>query len=93
VNNGDYTEAIQEVGCIVCRYLGIGFVPVDEVHHVESIRDGLSEWAKVGLCHEHHMGSGGIHHLSRRGFEMRYKLSQIDLLALQAKFLWKREAA
>jgi hypothetical protein len=89
LSNDDYTEAIEAAGCVVCRHLGNGFVPVQEVHHVESIRDGLSEWAKVGLCFEHHQGQNGIHKLSRRGFEMRYKLSQIDLLALQAKYLWK----
>ena len=91
MSNTDYTEAIEEIGCIVCLYLGNGFVPVDEVHHVESIRDGLSEWAKVGLCFHHHQGPEGIHTLSRRGFEMRFKLSQIDLLALQAKYLWKAQ--
>jgi hypothetical protein len=89
MNNADYTEAIQAIGCVVCRHLGNGFVPVQEVHHVESIRDGLSEWAKVGLCFEHHQGNQGIHTLSRRGFEAMHKISQIDLLALQAKYLWK----
>jgi hypothetical protein len=87
--NRDYTEAIQEVGCVVCRHLGNGFVPVEEVHHLEWSRDELSEWAKIGLCREHHQGPNGIHGLRRRGFEMRYKLTSIDLLALQAKYLWK----
>jgi hypothetical protein len=41
------------------------------------------------LCREHHQGPNGIHGLRRRGFEMRYKLTSIDLLALQAKYLWK----
>ena len=93
MSNATYTEAIEGIGCVVCRYLGNGYVPVDEVHHVEFVRDGLSEWAKVGLCFDHHQGTNGIHRLSRRGFEMRYKLSQIDLLALQAMYLWKLENA
>lgn len=91
MNLTEYRELVSSVGCVVCHHVGNGYVPTDEVHHVESIRDALSEWAIVGLCQFHHQGSQGIHRLSRRGFEMTYKLSQIDLLALQAKYLWRAQ--
>ena len=82
----DYENRVRDVGCIVCLNLGWGIVPAS-LHHIESVRDALSAYAIVPLCHEHHQGKTGVHGLSRRGFEARYKLSQIDLLALTIKYL------
>lgn len=53
-----------------------------EAHHLEAVRDSESDYAAIPVCAEHHRGPNGIHGLSRRGFEARYKLSPIDLLAL-----------
>jgi hypothetical protein len=60
-----------------------------EAHHVESVRDSLSDYATTALCKEHHQGATGVHGLSRRGFEAMYKLTDIDLLAMVARELWK----
>ena len=85
----DYLEAVASVGCVLCKHLGLGYTPA-EVHHVESVRDEMSDYATVPLCQEHHRGATGVHGLRRRGFEMRYKLSDVDLLAMTAKEIWKR---
>ena len=81
----DYENSVRDVGCVLCLYLGFGYSPAS-IHHVESIRDELSQWAICGLCPAHHQGPNGVHGLSRRGFEARFKLSQIDLLALVNKY-------
>lgn len=82
----DYQARVRDLGCILCQHLGLGKTPAS-LHHVESVRDGLSEWAVVPLCYEHHQGPNGVHGLRRRGFEAMYKLSDIDLLAMVARCL------
>lgn len=74
---------VRDVGCVVCRHIGrVGISNDTAIHHIESIRDALSAYAIVPLCYDHHQGPNGVHGLSRRGFEARYKLTEIDLLAL-----------
>ena len=83
MNKSEWLEAVSSLGCVVC-----GARPVS-VHHIEDVRDENSDYATVALCHEHHQGSQGVHHLSRRGFEMRFKLSQLDLLKLTIRTIAK----
>ena len=77
----DYESRVRDIGCLLCIYMGLGRTPAS-IHHVESIRDGLSEYAIVPLCYEHHQGATGVHGLSRSGFRLRYKLDDIDLMAM-----------
>lgn len=83
----DHLEKIHSIPCVVCVHMGMPPTWPVEAHHVESVRDDLSLYATVPLCKPHHTGPNGIHGLSRRGFEMRYKLSAVDLLALTVKLL------
>ena len=76
-----YLDRVSAIGCVLCLHLEWGKTPA-EIHHVESVRDGLSDYAVVPLCPEHHRGATGVHGLRRRGFEARYKLSDTDLLAM-----------
>lgn len=87
-----YQSAVRELGCALCRHIGRYHGPdltngAIELHHVESVRDGLSEYAIVPLHHMCHQGPEGVHGLHRRTFEMRYKLTDVDMLALVAKEL------
>lgn len=82
----DHLNRVSSIGCILCKHLGLGDTPA-EIHHVESVRDELSDYAVVPLCPEHHRGPTGVHGLRRRGFEMRYKLTDVDLLAMTAREL------
>jgi len=82
----DYESRVRELGCILCVHVGMARTPA-AIHHIESIRDGLSAYAIVPLCREHHQGPNGVHGLSRRGFEARYKLTEIDLMAMVAREL------
>src|SRR5258706_11904720 len=62
-----------------------------ESHHLESVRDGLSEWLEVPVCPDCHRGPNGIHGLSRRAFYLRYKLDDLSLLAGTLKLAAQRD--
>ncbi len=83
MNIQDWKETIHGLPCVVCflqtgeRRYGV------HGHHLESVRDGLSDWLMVPLCLEHHDRSSpnSIHALTRRGFYTRYKLDDLALIA------------
>lgn len=54
--------AIRDIGCIVCRARGLGFVPCEKHHLLTTGRHGTGkrrgEQATVGLCPYHHRGIG-----------------------------------
>lgn len=83
----EHLERVRSLRCVVCRTMGIVQSTPTTAHHVEAVRDEVSDYATVALCHDHHQGPNGVHGLSRRGFEMRYRLSDIDLLALTTRAL------
>jgi hypothetical protein len=85
----NHLERVHEVPCVVCVHLGLPHTWPVHAHHLESVRDKFSDYAAVSLCEQHHTGPNGIHGLSRRGFEMRYKLSELDLLKLTLYLLDK----
>jgi hypothetical protein len=87
----DYLERVRSLRCVVCTLMGQIQEGRTYAHHVESVRDGLSDYATVAVCYDHHQGPNGIHGMSRRAFEMRYKLSDIDLLALTIRALDREE--
>lgn len=74
MNKSAWLELVSSCACVVC-----GARPVS-VHHIESVRDQYSDYATAALCYDCHQGPLGVHGSSRRGFEMRTKLSQLDLL-------------
>lgn len=47
---------------------------------------GLAQRAEhyltIALCVEHHTGQSGLHGLGTKGFYLRYKLDETDLLAM-----------
>jgi len=74
MNKSAWLDAVSSLDCVVC-----GARPV-EIHHIEAVRDEFSDFATAALCQDCHTGPLGVHGSSRRGFEMRTKLSQLDLL-------------
>ncbi len=74
MNLAQWKELIHGLPCVVCllqtgeRRYGV------QAHHLESVRDELSDWLEVPLCEEHHTGPNGVHGLHRREFNRRYKL-------------------
>ena len=84
-----HLERLHEIPCCVCTHMGMAPRWPVTAHHLESVRDSLSDYAAVSLCADHHQGPNGVHGLSRRGFELRYKLTDTDLLALTIRALEK----
>lgn len=81
---------VAALGCILCRvHFNVYGTPA-EVHHVRLGQGGAqraSDYLGVPLCTEHHRGNSGLHGLGTRGFYTRYRLSELDLLALTLEAL------
>lgn len=85
MNAREYIRSIHDLPCVVCAVIGMPQSEPTEAHHVESIRDEDSDYGAVALCVSHHRGANGVHGLGRRGFVGRYKLTDVDLIALTIK--------
>lgn len=84
-----HLSRVAGLGCILCRSLGIPDTPA-EIHHLREGQGAAqrgSDWLAVPLCPEHHRGGSGVHGLGVRGFAARYKLDELDLLALTLEAL------
>ncbi len=44
-----HMDRVHRAGCVVCRRLGLGFVP-PEIHHIAEGTAKRSDFATVGLC-------------------------------------------
>jgi hypothetical protein len=63
--------------------MGLGDSP-SIVHHMKygtGASDRASDFLTIALCPEHHVGASGVHVLKERGIYLRYKCSELDLLA------------
>jgi hypothetical protein len=86
-----YMGKVARIGCILCKHLGYDGTPA-EVHHIregQGMSQRASNFLVVPLCPEHHRGNSGVHGLGERGFYTRYKLSELDLLAMTIEQLEK----
>jgi hypothetical protein len=94
VNLQQWRELIHGLPCVVC------FLQTGEKrfgvhgHHLESVRDNLSDWLMVPLCPEHHDPNypNSIHALHRRGFYTRYKLDDMALIGCTIKLAMQSNA-
>ena len=80
---------VAKVPCVLCAHLGLGQTP-SQVHHLKlgtGASDRASDLLTIALCPEHHTGPNGVHTLKERGLRLRYKLSEIDLLAMTLEAL------
>jgi hypothetical protein len=73
---------VAELGCCICRRLGLGATPAN-VHHIRT-GVGMGKRADdkdtIPLCHYHHQGAGGIHHLGRKAWEAHFGVTELQLL-------------
>lgn len=80
MNKEEWSELIHGLPCVVC-FLQTGDKRYGvHAHHIESVRDELSDWLVVPLCPEHHQGPNGIHGLSRSAFYTRYNMTELTLM-------------
>lgn len=74
---------VARVPCVICARMGLGDTP-SLVHHMKlgsGASDRASDFLTIALCPEHHVGKSGVHTLKEHGLYLRYKCSEIDLLA------------
>lgn len=90
-----YLDRVASLGCVLCRHLGLGATQA-EIHHLKE-GEGLSQraphWLTIPLCAEHHRGANGLHGLGTKGFYLRYKLEELDLLAFTIEWLNSKQTA
>lgn len=82
---GRYLGRVAQLSCVLCVLLGFDQHGRTYVHHIKEgtgIGQRALHWLVAALCYEHHQGSTGIHGLGTRGFYTRYKLDELDLLAM-----------
>jgi hypothetical protein len=82
----EYMGRVASLGCMVCRHMGWGQTPA-QLHHVregQGMAQRSSNWLVVPLCQEHHTGAHGIH---GHDFYLRYRLDEMDLLAMTLEAL------
>lgn len=74
---------VAKVPCVLCARMGLGETP-SLVHHLKfqsGASDRASDFLTIAVCEFHHVGAGGIHKLKERGLYLRYRCSELDLLA------------
>lgn len=80
---------VAQVPCVLCKHMGLGDSPAI-VHHLKygsGASDRASHYLTIALCEPHHMGPDGVHMLKEHGLYLRYKLSELDLLAMTLEAL------
>lgn len=85
----EHMNRVASMGCILCKHLDLGETPA-QLHHIregQGMSQRASNFLVVPLCPEHHQGNSGVHGLGERGFYTRYKLSELDLLAMTLEAL------
>lgn len=83
MNLQQFETRLRMLPCAVGVHMGLD-CRCEELHHAGHDTD-RSDWNQVPLCREHHQGANGIHGLHRRGFEARYRITEMDLLAITRK--------
>lgn len=79
-------DRVAAIGCILCHHLGRGYVAA-QIHHLFDPHQ-RSNWLIVPLCEACHIGPGGFHGLGgERPFRARYKLGEVELLAMTLELL------
>ena len=77
---------MARVARVLCAHMGLGESP-SEVHHLKfqsGACNETSDFLTIAVCTRHHRVEyhDSIHRLKERGLMLRYKLSELDLLAM-----------
>jgi hypothetical protein len=81
MNGRAHMARVRELPCVLCEKLGTAQETPTNAHHAFDTA-ARSDFLTVAICHYHHQGAGGFHHLGEREFNRRYKTSEAELLAL-----------
>ena len=81
---------VKSLPCVLCKHLGLDAYPPSDAHHIregQGAAQRADDMLTAALCKEHHQGASGVHGLGRKGFYSRYKLDELDLLAMTLEAL------
>ena len=90
ISTKKHYEAVADLGCILCYYLGNPGTPC-EIHHIRRLGGKRDNAPVIGLCPEHHRGNTGVHGLGNKGFVKRYEVTQEYLRDLTEHLLKRRD--
>ena len=76
-----WQDEVRQLGCVVCDHIGLGDETPAELHHLFDA-DRRNDWLVAPVCTEHHRGKEGIHTLHRRTWQMKYCLTDEDMMAM-----------
>ena len=93
-SEGEWMDAICQLGCIACREMGISGTPA-EVHHLLKGARRIGHLFTIPLCTQHHRGGRNdaeivSRHPWRRAFESRYG-TELELLEKTKELVQRRE--
>jgi hypothetical protein len=81
---------IAELGCILCsEILGFEGTPA-ELHHIRRHGNVRSASSIIPLCPEHHRGNTGVHGMGRKGFAVKWGITEEALLESVDKKLGRK---
>lgn len=75
---------VADLGCVLCRHLGLGATPA-EIHHPRldvGAGQRSSHMEVIGLCPTHHRGKNGVHDIGHAEFTAFYGISERKLMAI-----------
>lgn len=78
----EYMSRVADLGCILCKHLGLGETPAELHHPRTGTGAGLraSHFDVLPLCPIHHRGNQGLHGMGRKAFERYYGITELELL-------------
>jgi hypothetical protein len=91
VNQQQYEDRLRALPCIVCFHMSLKG-RCQELHHLGDAEE-RDDTNQVPLCFDHHQGPNGIHGLHRREFHRRYRLSDLQMLAITRRLYMKEYGA
>lgn len=91
MNQAQYESRLRALPCVVGFHIGLG-CSCEELHHVGDA-DERDDTNQVPICVEHHKGATGVHGLHRREFHRRYRLSDLQMLAITRRLYMKEYGA
>ena len=69
-----HMQKMVEYGCIICRHFEeVVDLPPCSIHHIRDHTGlGMKDKDMIPLCHYHHQGKMGIHHIGKKDWEEKY---------------------